>query len=218
MAPRKLFVSNKDESPQIFRHKIPDYLSRVHFSIPLFIYLPIIGYFLYRAIALYDLPGLTVAGLFMVAILAWTLTEYVVHRFVFHYHPKSKLGQQIHFLTHGVHHDYPNDSLRLVMPPGASLPLAVGFYALFYFTMGPVYAAPFFAGFVFGYLAYDMIHYATHHVKTKNKLFKRIQKSHMTHHYKEPDAGYSVSVLFWDNIFGTTFARKARRDSAQRGE
>jgi 4-hydroxysphinganine ceramide fatty acyl 2-hydroxylase len=43
----------------------------------------------------------------------------------------SKLGEKIHFIFHGVHHDYPSDSRRLVMPPSVSIPLAILFYFLF---------------------------------------------------------------------------------------
>ena len=67
---------------------------------------------------------LAVAGLFLVGVLVWTLLEYIIHRYVFHYEPKSRLGKQFHFIVHGVHHDYPNDARRLVMPPSISLPLA----------------------------------------------------------------------------------------------
>lgn len=34
------------------------------------------------------------------------------------------------FTFHGVHHDYPNDSFRLVMPPVVSIPLYVVMYML----------------------------------------------------------------------------------------
>ncbi|MEM7037434.1 MAG: sterol desaturase family protein [Bacteroidota bacterium] len=215
MAHQKLFVNNKDESPRIFKNNVLDFFSRVHFSVPLFVYVPIISFFFYRSIAVFEVNVLTVVGLGLAGIVAWTLFEYLMHRFVFHYHPKSELGKRIHFLTHGVHHDYPNDSMRLVMPPGVSLPIAAVFYALFYFTMGQAFGEAFFAGFVLGYLAYDMIHYATHHVKSAKGIFKRIQKSHMKHHYREPDAGYSVSVLFWDYVFGTTYKNAERKKRQQ---
>ncbi len=68
---------------------------------------------------------LTTAGLFVVGVLIWTLLEYVIHRHVFHYEPKTRWGKKLHFIVHGVHHDYPNDATRLVMPPSVSIPLAV---------------------------------------------------------------------------------------------
>ena len=39
-------------------------------------------------------------------------------------------------MIHGVHHDHPNDPLRLVMPPSASVPLALVFCAVFWLVLG----------------------------------------------------------------------------------
>ena len=55
----------------------------------------------------------------------WTLSEYWLHRVVFHFEPEQGLGAQLHWMIHGVHHDHPNDPMRLVMPPSASVPLAI---------------------------------------------------------------------------------------------
>ena len=33
----------------------------------------------------------------------------------------------MHFIIHGIHHDHPNDRMRLVMPPAVSIPLAALF-------------------------------------------------------------------------------------------
>ena len=54
----------------------------------------------------------------------WTLFEYWLHRLVFHFEPDDGLGARLHWIIHGVHHDHPNDPLRLVMPPAVSMPLA----------------------------------------------------------------------------------------------
>ncbi len=61
----------------------------------------------------------------------WTLTEYWLHRIVFHFEPEQGVGLRLHWIIHGVHHDHPNDPLRLVMPPSASIPLALLFVGLF---------------------------------------------------------------------------------------
>ena len=61
----------------------------------------------------------------------WTLTEYWMHRLVFHFEPEEGIGARLHWIIHGVHHDHPNDPLRLVMPPSVSVPLALIFFGLF---------------------------------------------------------------------------------------
>src|SRR4051812_50205787 len=58
----------------------------------------------------------------------WTLCEYWIHRVVFHFEPEKGFGARLHWIIHGVHHDHPNDPLRLVMPPSVSVPLATLFY------------------------------------------------------------------------------------------
>ncbi len=200
---KKLFVSNKDESVRMFKYGWMEFFSKVHFSVPLILYVPVVGYCLYRGITNPELSATTVAGLFVAGIFAWTIAEYFLHRFVFHYHPTSKWGQRIHFIMHGVHHDYPNDSKRLVMPPSVSVPLAIIFYFGYVLLMGAAMSAPFFAGFVLGYLFYDMLHYAVHHATWNSKWFMAAKAHHLKHHFKDPENGFGVSSPLWDWIVGT---------------
>ncbi|MEY4925686.1 MAG: hypothetical protein RI894_122 [Bacteroidota bacterium] len=200
----KNFVSNKDESIRIFENPILDFFSRVHWSTPLIFWVPIVLYSLYSGLSK-DVSLLESIGLFIVAIGFWTFAEYLLHRFIFHYHPTTELGKRISFLTHGVHHDYPNDSKRLVMPPLLGVPLASIFYAGFYFTFGEAYMQPFFAGFITGYLIYDMTHYALHHATFDNNFWKALKNNHMVHHYHDPENGFGVSSTLWDLVFRTTF-------------
>jgi 4-hydroxysphinganine ceramide fatty acyl 2-hydroxylase len=203
----KKFISNKDECVQMFGSPLLEKLTRVHFAVPLIIFLPVIGYFLYKSVFLLNLSALTILGYVVFGLGVWTLTEYVLHRFVFHWLPPGKWGAQIHFIFHGVHHDYPSDSKRLVMVPTVSIPLATLFYFLFYFLVGPLNVAPFFIGFITGYLFYDMTHYAVHHFNLKSKFWLELKQHHMLHHYKDDHNGYGVSSKFWDLIFRTTFKK-----------
>ncbi len=199
----KLYVSNKDESARMFKSDFLELFTHVHWSVPIIIFLPVVIYCLVRTsneqvVGLYEGVSLFVLGLFV-----WTLTEYCLHRFVFHYEPTSEFGKWLHFMTHGVHHDYPSDSKRLVMVPAVSVPLASLFLGLFYLIAGPFYVLPFFAGFIFGYICYDEIHYATHHAPMKGKLGLWLKHHHVLHHYRNPDKGYGVSSPLWDYVFGT---------------
>ena len=95
--------------------------------------------------------ALLVAG----GLLLWTLTEYWLHRLLFHWEPKFRYGDRLHFIIHGVHHDHPNDRMRLVMPPALSIPLGLAFLALFVLVFGTPAAYPLYAGLLVGYLTYD---------------------------------------------------------------
>lgn len=212
----KNFVSNRDESARLFKSSFLEIFTHVHWSVPLIVYVPVVTYFLYRGIADPAVGGGKIVGLFAFGLLVWTLTEYLLHRFVFHYEPKTDFGKRIHFLAHGVHHDYPNDSLRLVMPPVISMPLAALFYGLFYVLLGAAFLPPFFAGFLVGYLFYDMIHYATHHAPmTTTPVGLWVKKHHMRHHYQTDDLYYGVSTPLWDYVFGTMWARKPSSSISQ---
>lgn len=204
----KKFVSNKDETVRMFKNDFIEALSRVHPAVPLIIFVPVILYMIYLSIFNFNIETLNIIGLVIFGIFIWTITEYLLHRYIFHFEMKSKIGARIHFIFHGVHHDYPSDSRRLVMPPSVSIPLAALFYFLFRFLIGDIYVLPFFAGFLTGYLFYDMTHYAVHHFNMHSKFWLAIKNHHIKHHYQNPDKGYGVSSPLWDYFFGTMFPKK----------
>jgi 4-hydroxysphinganine ceramide fatty acyl 2-hydroxylase len=199
----RLFVSNKNETVRMFDSDFMEFFSHVHPATPVVLYGPIIALMLYLAIAHNKLSLLAVLGFFIFGILIWTLLEYVIHRYVFHYQPKTRWGKLLHFIMHGVHHDYPNDGTRLVMPPIISIPLAVVFYVVFVLTLGR-FAPAAIAGFGFGYVCYDTIHYATHHFAMKRGIWRWLKQYHLRHHYQDDHAGYGVSSPLWDFVFKTT--------------
>jgi len=199
----KLYTSNKDESARLFKSDFLEVFTHVHWSVPLIIYVPVVSYLLYRAAGAPELSLTSGALLLMAGIFFWTITEYLLHRFVFHYEPTSAAGKYLHFMMHGVHHEYPNDSKRLVMPPSVSVPLATLFYFLFLLVLGLPYNLPFFAGFLVGYMLYDEIHYATHHAPLKNGVWQKLKHHHVLHHYHDPEKGFGVSTPIWDYVFGT---------------
>ena len=186
----------------MFENKLLEFCSHVHPAVPLVIYLPVIAYMFHLAIWQHELSVRATAGFFLLGVLAWTFLEYIIHRYAFHYEPRSSWGKRLHFMMHGVHHDYPNDASRLVMPPSVSVPLAFLFYGMFLILFGR-YTPAAFAGLIFGYLCYDMIHYATHHFSMKNRVWQRLKQYHLLHHYKDDHIGFGVSSPLWDFVFGT---------------
>jgi dihydroceramide fatty acyl 2-hydroxylase len=188
-------------SPPMFRSSLLDRLTRVHPAVPPAIFLP--------AITVLFVTGVGRVGLLATLALAlggyavWTLTEYWLHRIVFHFEPEDGLGARLHWMMHGVHHDHPNDPMRLVMPPSASIPLALGFYGLFWLVLGADSATAFGAGFLAGYLAYDMVHYAVHHHRPRTRVGRRLRELHMRHHFQDDERGFGVSAPYWDRVFGT---------------
>jgi sterol desaturase/sphingolipid hydroxylase (fatty acid hydroxylase superfamily) len=176
--------------------------SRIHPATPFVFWIPIAAFVTGRALYTHTVtPGHAVALAFG-GLFAWTFAEYILHRYVFHWINESSWGKRIHFLLHGVHHDFPNDKDRLVMPLLTSIPLAIIFYSLFSVTLG-TNAAPFFSGFTVGYLCYDGTHYAVHHFKQTSRIGKWVKRHHMLHHHMDHDGGFGVSSPLWDVIFST---------------
>lgn len=207
----KNYISNSEQSTRMFKSSLMESLSKVHFSVPLFIYIPVIVFFSWLAFS----NGIGLLGYalyFAIGLAVWTATEYFLHRFIFHYHPTSQWGQRIHFIFHGVHHDYPRDKKRLVMPPSASIPLATLFYFLFSLVLIPVKLYAFFPGFLLGYLIYDMLHYAMHHYNFKSGIMKRIKQHHMLHHYQDPNKGFGVSSPLWDELLRSQFKKQQEKE------
>ena len=193
-------------SPRMFRVGwIEKYLSRVKPWQVLLVWVRVVAYLVYRGLQVPGISGGAFAGALLGGLVFWTLLEYVLHRWVFHYvpNPDSELSLDVHFLVHGVHHDWPHDPDRLVMPPVMSILLAVILGYPIYLLLGARYFNPFFAGLVVGYLWYDMTHYAVHHVKPRTEAGAKLRKHHYLHHFKTPEARYGVSTPLWDVVFGT---------------
>jgi sterol desaturase/sphingolipid hydroxylase (fatty acid hydroxylase superfamily) len=185
----------------MFDTKWLDKVSRVHWSVPLFIFVPTIVVLL--VIGFMHHVGARAVGWIAGGYLIWTLTEYWLHRIVFHFEPDHGIGVRLHWIIHGVHHDHPNDPMRLVMPPSLSVPLAALFVFVFYAIFGSPGFLPLSAGFLAGYLGYDMLHYHVHHRTATTRLGKWLRELHMRHHFQDHDRGYGVSAPFWDHVFGT---------------
>ena len=183
----------------MFQNDFFDFFSRSPWwTVPL-VWAPIAGYLIYLGPKDWRL-GLVPVGMFVCG-----LTEYLLHRFVFHFEFESKAGQYVHFLIHGVHHEWPNDRYRLVMPLVAAFLIAIPFSAFYYFLLGPVLFCPFFAGFLLGYVEYECTHYALHHLKSKHPVFMGLKRHHLLHHHSKAHAGtkFGVSSPLWDLVFKT---------------
>ncbi|WP_226390127.1 sterol desaturase family protein [Penaeicola halotolerans] len=189
-------------SAQLFKNPLLEKLSRTHISVPISMFLVISIISFYYAVKLTDI-GLGLGILIMLGgLLAFTLVEYVLHRFFFHMEPDSGVKDKIQYSIHGVHHDYPKDKDRLAMPPFVSALYTAIFYFVFTFLMGDL-ALYFLPGFLLGYAAYLFVHFAVHAFQPPKNFLKVLWVNHAVHHYKDPDAAFGVSSPLWDYIFGT---------------
>jgi dihydroceramide fatty acyl 2-hydroxylase len=193
-------------SPPMFESRLLDRFTRVHPVVPVLIYAPVIVLLLVLAVSRDG--GWYALGLALVGYVVWTLFEYWLHRIVFHFEPEHGIGARLHWMIHGVHHDHPNDPLRLVMPPAASIPLAVLVVGAIFLIAGTTHGPAVAAGFLFGYVVYDEIHYALHHHNPTTRLGKRLRELHMRHHFQDDEKGFGISAPYWDVVFRTFSGRR----------
>jgi len=195
--------AKRPETCRMFENELLEKLSRIHPATPFVVWIPVALGVLYWSWMRHWLSAGIYVGLVLGGGLLWTFAEYVLHRWVFHWDNGTAFSKRVNFFMHGVHHEYPNDKDRLVMPLLMSAPLAVIFYSLFYFVFGAAAAPPIFVGFVAGYLCYDGTHYAVHHFRQRSRAGKYIRRHHMLHHYRDYEGAFGVSSPAWDVVFRT---------------
>ncbi|MGH6877654.1 MAG: sterol desaturase family protein [Rhizomicrobium sp.] len=189
-------------SPRLFHNPLLDGLSRVHHLVPLFLYSPVAIALFYAGLSNLSFAAATTA--LLGGYILWTLVEYFGHRFLFHYDPGTALAKRVRFLIHGVHHDHPGDPLRLVMPPLMSIPIMAVAWGVLRASCGADVSLPALAGFMAGYLVYDMLHYHIHHAQPRTALGRLLRYRHMHHHFRDDASWFGVSAPWWDKVFGTS--------------
>jgi sterol desaturase/sphingolipid hydroxylase (fatty acid hydroxylase superfamily) len=188
---------------RMFESDFLERFSRVHPLMPAVIYLPIVGLSVYVALHSHAVPLGRLALQMFVGYLLWTLFEYWLHRLFFHVRVVGPKTKRLYFLIHGVHHDYPWDEGRLVIPAGASLILCVLTYAAFRAALGVEAMYGPFAGFVLGYVIYDETHWYVHAFKPKTQFGRWLRREHFLHHFKDSSTRFGVSCPWLDYVFGT---------------
>jgi len=194
----------------MFKSDFVDFFSRTPWwSIPLF-WGPIVVGLMAYSLGWMDVPWYFAILQAVLGVVIWTFSEYWLHRTVFHWEPDNAFGKRFHFIIHGCHHTWIDDPYRLVMPPVAGISIGLVFWfgfdgiaLLLTPWVAPTWVWALFSGFLAGYINYDLTHYATHHVKLKNKRLIKIRAHHMNHHFNNPDKKYGFTTFFWDKLFKT---------------
>jgi len=206
-------INHDDEPIRLFKSDFLEFFTHISPIAVLIIWVPVVIFFLFQGITMAKSNWLLVPIAYFLGLFLWTLAEYLLHRFVFHFRPRNKFQERLAFLFHGVHHAQPKMKTRLVMPPALAIPLASLFWFLFWVIFSkllnmPAWYGPTFSGFITGYIIYDMMHYATHHFPMRKGIWKWLKKYHMQHHYKTPNMLFGVSNPLWDYVFSTTVKEK----------
>lgn len=193
-------IKNKGQK-RLYKSDFLEVLTKTHPLVIYSIYVPILSFMIYYGAEYLGISYGKEALIFLAGLLFWTLFEYVMHRYLFHWGSESKAAQKFVYTLHGVHHEYPRDRERLFMPPVPSLIISSIIFGGMYLVVG-AYALSLFPGFISGYMLYGTMHYAIHSFAPPRYL-KGLWRNHHLHHYKYPEKGFGVSSILWDHIFRT---------------
>lgn len=193
----------RNGSSRMFESPFFERMSRVHPATPFVFYIPILiglmGWGLYSGTT----SLFWTAAFAPVGWVAWCFMEYFIHRLFFHWEGSGPFTRRVHEIAHGYHHRFPDDEDRLVMPLGASIPLATLIGTGLYFLDKPHATLPGFAGLVSAYLWYDFTHWSTHFRTPRTAWGKAIRSHHMAHHFAVHDKNFGISHRWIDVLFGS---------------
>ena len=152
--------------------------------------------------------------LYLAGFCMWTVVEYVLHRFPFHYVTEKEPLRLLTGGLHLLHHEIPNRGDYVVSPILLSTPFYLLISGLLYLITKNIFStALFMAGLALAYLCYEWVHYSTHHRVAKTSFGKYLKRHHMMHHFKDSQNYFGVTSPFWDWMFGTLPKNDEQRDT-----
>lgn len=204
MDKQQLYTALEDKTPQIYPSAFKERLTKMHYSVPFFFYIPVICFFLYQAIVVKEMNALHFLWILPMITIFWSWLEYFLHKHVLHRKEDGSPTIELANKVHEAHHAYPNDSYRLAVHLWASIPGGIVFYGLCFLIFGSYLADAVFAGLVFYYLVYEFAHISAHKINSDNPILKKIKQHHLKHHFKDDSKDFGFTFKFWDKIFGTS--------------
>lgn len=146
----------------------------------------------------------SVVPLLTIGLGSWTLFEYVMHRFIFHYDARSRLGRKFLYHAHVSHHENPVAKSGLSSSLILGLPIGAAYWQLAWAATGSKVAASWlFIGLAAGFFSYKWVHFQCHHRRSRSRLLRYLRHYHLLHHYKTPALRFGVTSPLFDLVFGT---------------
>lgn len=131
----------------------------------------------------------------------WTLAEYTIHRWIYHRVPVFQK-------FHDEHHAKP--AAMIGAPPAIGIALILVIVYAPALTVSIAVASGLTAGMLLGYMAYQLVHHASHFWRpAPGSYLYRTRLHHSLHHYHSEQGNYGITTAYWDEVFGT--ALKPRR-------
>lgn len=150
---------------------------------------------------------------FALGALAWSASEYALHRFVGH-GPKRKPVRGLRSLTpsglmaqfneeHLAHHTDPQYFAPTSKKVLAAVAVTGVVTTLGSVVVGPRRALSFALGFGMTYASYEIIHRRVHTHPPTGTFSRWVRRHHLHHHHKSPRENHGVTSYLWDRVFDT---------------
>jgi sterol desaturase/sphingolipid hydroxylase (fatty acid hydroxylase superfamily) len=132
----------------------------------------------------------------VIGALAWSFSEYAVHRFLFHRRFRK---------DHWAHHLDPTAYIGI-----SGIPICAA-YALLLIPAGWLGLQSAHAGFMLGYFCYLVVHYAIHRTAYQDMgILRWLTRNHELHHQRGRETNFGVTSPLWDFVF-LTYSRSTPR-------
>ena len=148
------------------------------------------------------------AAFVLAGLAGWSLIEYLLHRFVLH-------GVQPFQGWHAEHHQRPTALICAPTILSAALILTLVFLPTL-LVSNLWRACALTLGVLAGYLAYAVVHHATHHWRADNAWLRQRKRWHALHHHAHAPHCFGVTSGFWDRVFGSAPQPLRPRPASQR--
>lgn len=193
---------------RLFGPFVPEHLIfRGHPALPFVLVSPLIGWCLMRYGEAPVHGALASLGLFVAGALSWTLLEYLMHRFLFHFPASGDPGKVTTFIVHGHHHRHPDEPSRLAATPVQFGSLGLLMWGVWQLALGDAWTIAM-AGTMAGYLAYEAVHHLVHHEPRGPAWLEALRRHHMAHHHEDAESRWGISSPLWDWVFRTHRPRR----------
>lgn len=158
-------------------------------------------------------PRIDLFWLFPLGLLAWTLLEYGLHRFLFHIRLplRDPHLRDVVNSSHLLHHASPRDREKVLVHSTYGLIVSVVLYgAIYAWSRNFLSTAGVMAGIWTGFLYYEAVHYRVHFSLSGSGFVARQRKTHFYHHFTNNKRCFGVTTSLWDHVFGTALPRAPR--------
>ena len=138
-------------------------------------------------------------GWALVGLLSWTLSEFLLHRYLYH------LWSTFLSEGHALHHESPRE---LIGVPWYLTAIAlVVIYKGLCLATRPHVTAVVMAFNWLGYILYCIAHHGSHHWSLGSGWLKAMKRHHLLHH-AHPEYNWGFTTPLWDHVFGTHYDRR----------